>query len=529
MNAVVGMLLLTAFVLWQEHGLVLKERQAGVRQAVETAYGVLEFYQSQVLNNQMSLSDAQQRAKSAVRGMRYGEGEYFWLQDMTPKMIMHPINPALDSTDISDNRDPKGKRLFLDMVDTVQKNGAGFELYMWSRPGNGVPVQKISYVKGFTPWGWIIGSGVYLDTVTAAVWQQAKYALLIAIVISAVLLATGLVIARSVARPIKQAVTIAQQVALGNLTSTINVTTKDETGQLMQALKDMNATLVQIVGDVQRGANNIVTASSEIAAGNLDLSSRTEEQAGSLEQTASAMEQLTVTVKQNADNAHQANLLARSASDIAVKGGQIVLKVVTTMDAISTSSRKVSDITSVIDSIAFQTNILALNAAVEAARAGEHGRGFAVVATEVRNLAQRSATAAKEIKALIAASAVTVDTGSELVQEAGTTMEQVVTSINKVNDIINDITTASREQSVGIAEVNHAILEMDQVTQQNAALVEQAAAAAHSLHDEANALTQTVSVFRLGSSLERESNQAHATTPFRSDLFTEKLPALLSS
>lgn len=220
------------------------------------------------------------------------------------------------------------------------------------------------------------------------------------------------------------------------------------------------------------------------------------------------MEQLTVTVKQNADNAHQANLLARSASDIAVKGGQIVLQVVTTMDAISTSSRKVSDLTSVIDSIAFQTNIFARNAAVEAARAGEHGRGFAVVATEVRNLAQRSATAAKEIKALIAASAVTVDAGSELVQQAGTTMEQLVTSIDKVNDIINDITTASREQSVGIAEVNHSFLEMDQVTQQNAALVEQAAAAAHSLHDEANALTQTVSVFRLGSSLERKSNQA---------------------
>lgn len=269
MNAVVGVLFLAAFVLWQEHDFVLKERQASVRQAVETAYGVLEFYQSQVLNNQMSLSDAQQRAMSAVRGMQYGEGEYFWLQDMTPKMIMHPVKPALDSTDISDNRDPKGKRLFLDMVDTVKKNGAGFELYMWSKPGSDVPVQKISYVKGFAPWGWLIGSGVYLDTVTAAVWQQAKYALLIAIVISAVLLATGWVIARSVAQPIKQAVTIAQQVVLGNLTSTINVTTKDEIGQLMQALKDMNAKLVQIVGDVQRGANKIFTASSEIAAGNL--------------------------------------------------------------------------------------------------------------------------------------------------------------------------------------------------------------------------------------------------------------------
>jgi methyl-accepting chemotaxis protein len=306
-------------------------------------------------------------------------------------------------------------------------------------------------------------------------------------------------LARIVSRPLTEALDIAQRVADGDLTASIDSHSKDETGQLMLALKAMNDNLQRIVGEVRTSTDSINTASGEIAAGNLDLSSRTEEQAGSLEETASAMEQMTSTVKQNADNARQANTLAESASNVAVEGGLVVNKVVSTMDEINASSRKIVDIISVIDSIAFQTNILALNAAVEAARAGEQGRGFAVVASEVRTLAQRSATAAKEIKSLIDTSVAKVDDGSRLVAQAGTTMDEVVASVKRVTDIVAEISSASAEQSAGIDEINRAITQMDEVTQQNAALVEQAAAAAQSLQDQAGNLLMSVSIFKLNS------------------------------
>ncbi|KKO61828.1 Methyl-accepting chemotaxis protein II [Janthinobacterium sp. KBS0711] len=310
-------------------------------------------------------------------------------------------------------------------------------------------------------------------------------------VVCAWLLTMGIV------RPLRTAVDIARKVADGDLTAQIDASAKDETGQLLQALKDMNTSLLNIVSEVRTGTDSIATSSTQIAAGNQDLSSRTEEQAGSLEETASSMEELTSTVKQNADNARQANQLAASAAQVAVKGGEVVAQVVGTMESINASSNKIVDIISVIDGIAFQTNILALNAAVEAARAGEQGRGFAVVASEVRNLAQRSASAAKEIKTLIGASVEQVNAGSMLVAQAGSTMTDIVDSVQRVSDIITEITAASSEQSVGIDEINRAIGQMDAVTQQNAALVEESAAAAESMQHQAHNLAQVVSVFKL--------------------------------
>jgi len=303
---------------------------------------------------------------------------------------------------------------------------------------------------------------------------------------------------RNITRPLAAAVAVAKRVAEGDLTGRIEVRSGDETGELMAALRDMNAALVRIVGQVRGGTDTIATASAQIAAGNMDLSSRTEQQASSLEETASSMEELTSAVKQNADNAVQARTLASSASAVAVKGGAVVSDVVRTMGSINDSARKIADIIGVIDGIAFQTNILALNAAVEAARAGEQGRGFAVVATEVRNLAQRSAGAAKEIKALIDDSVDKVGVGSKLVDQAGATMQEVVDSVQRVSAIIADISNASEEQRTGIEQVNEAITQMDQVTQQNAALVEEAAAAANSMQDQAAALSQVVGVFRIG-------------------------------
>jgi methyl-accepting chemotaxis protein len=304
-------------------------------------------------------------------------------------------------------------------------------------------------------------------------------------------------VSRSIIRPLGQAVAIARRVADGDLSAHIDVQSTNETGKLMLALKDMNDHLARTVGRVRSGADTIATASSQIAAGNLDLSSRTEQQASALEETASSMEELTSTVKQNSDNARQAGQLAQSASDVAVKGGAEVAQVVDTMGSINASSKKIVDIIGVIDGIAFQTNILALNAAVEAARAGEQGRGFAVVATEVRNLAQRAASAAKEIKSLIDDSVDKVNIGAKLVDQAGATMQEIVGSIRRVTDIMGEITAASREQTEGIEQVNQAIIQMDETTQQNAALVEEAAAAAASLQDQAGNLVELVSVFKI--------------------------------
>jgi methyl-accepting chemotaxis protein len=342
--------------------------------------------------------------------------------------------------------------------------------------------------------------------------------LIIGAAVLAVLLAiaAAIIITRSIVRPLGAAVNVARTVAAGDLTSDIQVTSKDETGQLMQALKDMNTALQTMVGEVRSGSDTIASASSEIASGNLELSSRTEQQASSLEETASSMEEMTSTVKQNADNARQANGLAATASDVARKGGAVVAQVVDTMGAINASSRKIVDIISVIDGIAFQTNILALNAAVEAARAGEQGRGFAVVASEVRNLAQRSASAAKEIKTLIDDSVQQVELGSKLVNDAGTTMEEVVTSVQRVTDIMAEISSASREQETGIEQINMAITEMDSVTQQNAALVEEAAAAAGSLEEQSAALAKLVSRFVV---------HGAAVTPVRAPAPRQVMPA----
>ncbi|MFM9922831.1 methyl-accepting chemotaxis protein [Variovorax sp. H27-G14] len=335
-------------------------------------------------------------------------------------------------------------------------------------------------------------------TSAQAAYQRAKWIILS---ISGASLIGGLLLAfrmtRSITLPLGQAVTVAQQVASGDLTARIEVADKSESGLLMNALRAMNDELAKVVGQVRAGTDSIATASEQIAIGNRDLSSRTEEQASSLEQTAASMQELTSTVKQNADNARLANQLADSASQVASRGGAVVEQVVEKMASIHASSRKVVEIIGVIDGISFQTNILALNAAVEAARAGEQGRGFAVVASEVRNLAQRSAAAAKEIKTLIGDSVNEVHAGSALVNEAGKTMEEIMGSVRRVTDIMAEITAASQEQSSGIEQVNDAIKQMDRTTQQNAALVEQASAAAQSMNDQAAGLVGAVRMFKL--------------------------------
>lgn len=327
------------------------------------------------------------------------------------------------------------------------------------------------------------------------------------------------VLTRSIVQPLARAVQATQAVAAGDLTHNIQPEGRDEAAQLLHALHDMTVRLRTIVGEVRQGSESIAGASSQLAAGNIDLSSRTEEQASALQETAASIEQLSSTVRQNADNARQANQLARSTTQQAQSGGQLVTEVVETMGAIDSSSKKIVDIIGVIDSIAFQTNILALNAAVEAARAGEQGRGFAVVASEVRSLAQRSASAAKEIKELIAHSVQTVEAGNRLVVQAGVSIQDIVNGVRKVSDLVGEISSASNEQTMGIEQVNVAVNQMEVTTQQNASLVNEASAATQSLQQQASQLAETVSQFRLGNS------QQIARTPATAPSLTQQ-PAL---
>ena len=512
-SAVFGIVVLTALFLVSERKLILEERQANVRQAVETAYGVVAHYHGKVAQGALTETQAKEGARQAVKSLRYSGTEYFWINDMETRMVMHPIKPELDGTDLTENKDPNGKRLFVAFVELVKARGAGFEYYMWPKPGSETPVQKVSYVKGFAPWGWVIGSGVYLDSVEAAILGRLIEFSIGAVILATLLLAICAVIGRGLLKQLggepAYASEIACRIASGDLAAEVKLKAGDDSS-LLYTIKTMRDSIAAIVGQVRLGTDSIVSASGDIASGNQDLSVRTEQQAGSLEETASSMEELTSTVKQNADNAQQANQLVLSASDLALKGGRVVNQVVDTMDSIKESSRKIVDIIGVIDGIAFQTNILALNAAVEAARAGEQGRGFAVVAAEVRNLAQRSAGAAKEIKVLIGDSVEKVDVGSGLVDQAGATMKEIVVSVKQVADLMGDIAAASNEQSTGIGHINESIVHMEQVTQHNAALVEQAASAAESLKGEAADLAQAVSVFKLGHDTGAPAYQAPA-------------------
>jgi methyl-accepting chemotaxis protein len=436
--------------------------------------------------------------KTKIKAIKVGETGYFFVLDATPGKQLGDlvVHPAKEGSNILESKDSDGRAFIKEMME--KKNGLITYPWLNAEKGETRARNKTVVYGSYAAWNWLVAGGTYQDEITREAGQVRNMyvaAGFAALLLFAVML--YLMVRATVTRPLVAARDAAMLIADGDLTATVDSAGRDEIGRLLRAMGGISRNLSSVVGKVREGADQISTASGEISSGNLDLCTRTEQQAANLATTASSMDQLTQTVRQNADNARQGSQMALNASQVAQQGGQMVSQVVETMGSINQSSRKIVDIIGTIDGIAFQTNILALNAAVEAARAGEQGRGFAVVASEVRNLAQRSAAAAKEIKALIAASVEQVDLGTKMVESAGQTMNDVLASVGRVTDIMSEISAASAEQSDGIEHVNRSIGEMDRATQENAALVEQASAAALAMHDQAATLVTSVQLFKL--------------------------------
>ncbi|MYM29587.1 methyl-accepting chemotaxis protein [Duganella sp. CY15W] len=498
-----SLLCITAIFLFetiQTRNVRMEERQNDLRSLDDLALNIVKQYGDKAAAGTLSKEDAQKQAMDLIRGLRYAKDGYFTISSGT-KSLMHPIKPENNGKDLVDLKDPKGTYVYRAIAATgALPEGGGFVSYYWSRPGSNEPVPKMSRVVHYEPWGWDLVTGVYTDDIDTAFRESllvsAGWLALVCVLLWVVVSLVNKSLRHTIGGDPEYVGEVTRTIAEGDLSVDVKVHESDQ-GSILHSVKAMQQRLAETIREIRHSADTIATASGEIASGNMDLSARTESQASSLEETAASMEELTSTVTQNADNAVQANQLVQSASEVAERGGKVVSQVVQTMETINASATRIVDIISVIDGIAFQTNILALNAAVEAARAGEQGRGFAVVASEVRNLAQRSAAAAKEIKELINASVDSIGAGSALVAEAGTTMDQVVTSVSRVTQIMSAITDASSEQSTGIGHVNMAITEMDSVTQQNAALVEEAAAAAGSMQEQAATLAALVARFKL--------------------------------
>jgi methyl-accepting chemotaxis protein len=499
----VGLLTLTVWYALQMRDMQLTERKHGLTDLTEMAYSIVAGLDRDAQAGKISADAAKQQARARIADLRYSGKGYVTVVGADSVIVMHPMAPKLDGKDMSQWKDAKGNMLYKDIAAAgASPSGTGFVEYWWPKPGETEPSSKLGFVKRYKPWDWDLIAGVYQDDIQAAFYHTLATSLAVLIALGAAIsILTSLAvksIRHSVGGEPARAAELARQIASGDLTGTIDVAEGDD-ASIVSAIAYTRDTLAATVARVKSAAETIRVAAAEIATGNGDLSSRTEQQAASLQETAAAMDELTSTVKQNAENASRATEVAASASSEAERGGGVVGDVVGKVRAIAESSKKVADITSVIDSIAFQTNILALNAAVEAARAGENGRGFAVVASEVRSLAQRSAAAAKEIRVLVDTSLAQVESGAALAESAGTAMDGIMAAVKRVTTIVGEIAAASTQQSIGIDEVNRAISQMDGATQQNAALVEQAAAAAVSLNEQAQQLGEAMQVFRVAS------------------------------
>ena len=501
--SLVALLLVSASAAWLTRSTRIDERKHDLVNVAHVGLSIVREYAALAQSGALTEDAARKEALARLHDIRYGEDGYFIVIDSKPRMIMHPIKPATDGKDLANVTDADGRHHYAAFAKVAQAPEGGFVEYVFphsTAPSAGA-VPKIGYVIRFPAWDWIISTGAYLDDIDAAFYKSLYLLGGIFAVLAIVLGLLVLFINRSIARTIggdpHYAAQVADAIAAGNLAVAIDVRQSDA-ASLIHVMRRMRDTLTGTIRQIKDAADNVATGAREIADGNADLSSRTENQAASLQETAASMEEMTSMVRQTAEHAQQARGLAASATEVVDRGGEMAAQAVSTMQEISAQSRKMVDIIAVIEGIAFQTNILALNAAVEAARAGEEGRGFAVVASEVRSLAQRSASAAKEIRALISWSVERVGAGAGLVERTGGTIAEARDAIGRVAQIVQEIAGAATEQSAGIDQVNLAVTQMDSMTQQNAALVEQAAAAAQSLTEQARRLQDAMAAFQVG-------------------------------
>ena len=489
---------------WFYRSDLIHERERLLAQHLDVAVGIIDGYRAKVANGTVPLADAQRDVIAQLRPVRYGDDHsgYYGIYKLSPLMlVLLPSAPKLEnSTEGVTVRDVKGVDITQQIITHARAGSDHVSEYHWIKPGEKKPTRKLTYSVEIPEWNWVIYTGAYVDDIDATffamLWRSLVLTLVVGGVVTAGILWTIRSIRGSLGGDPEFAAQLCRRIADGDLNIAFDIRAADK-HSLLSAMRDMQHNLTRMVRSIKQTAESITVGTREIAAGNHDLSQRTEQQAAALAESASSMDQLTATVKQNAQSAQQASELARTASATVSEGNKVVSDVVESMATIAESSGKIGQIIGVIDGIAFQTNILALNAAVEAARAGEQGRGFAVVASEVRSLAQRSAAAAREIKALINGAGAEVDRGRVRAGDAGDSMQKILQSVTRVTEIMNEISIASAEQSKGIGQVGIAITQMDTVTQQNAALVEQAAASAASLADQANELRESVAVFRV--------------------------------
>ncbi|HEY1610921.1 MAG TPA: methyl-accepting chemotaxis protein [Paraburkholderia sp.] len=498
----VGLFTVVTIMGFMTRSRLLDERHMVLKMEVQMGAATIAYFQKEAADGAMSVDDAKHHAIEALRGTRWGNTSSgsFGIYDSAVNVVLMPENPQLESTNQAAMTGPDGSHVALDIVKSSSDGGSGFTQYLWAKPGSNAATPQLTYSQSIPGWDWHLytsSSINYIDTAFRSVMlNNLSQVSVIGLLLTIAILWLIRTIRKDLGGEPAYAAQLCQRIASGDLTVPVELH-RDDTSSLLHAMVQMQQQLTSTVTGIQSAAESITLGANEIAAGNADLSQRTEEQASALAESASSMDTLTSNVKMNADNATQASRLAEQASSTVADGNQVVGEVVSTMLAIAESSKEIEQIISVIEGIAFQTNILALNAAVEAARAGEQGRGFAVVAAEVRALAQRSAGAAKEIKELIGTSVGNVTRGQTLAASAGDSMQAILTSVRRVTDIMGEISAASADQSEGIAQVGIAISQMDTVTQQNAALVEQAAAAAASLAEQAVHLKQSVSQFRL--------------------------------
>ena len=528
--AVAGLLALTIMSSLDGRGLLMQARERALGDEVATATSLIDSYRQRAAKGEFNETEAQRQAMQALSALRWNNGTgYVYVFDSNLVMRMHPIMPQRDGNSIRDDHDSTGKYLYREMLAADRQDGHGLTEYMWPMPGAKGDQHKITYTSYYKPWDLHVAAGAYFVDINATFREMLIRRFIRAgIVALLVLLVVGesmRSIRRSIGGEPSVALAIASRIADGDLHH--DGTTAAVPGSLLDALERMRSKLTDVVGEVQHSAQSVTSAAQQIARGNDDLSYRTQEQASSLEETAASMEEMTSTVKQSADNAQHASQLAVAMRAQAERGGDVAARASSAMQDIQQASTQIADIVGLIDEIAFQTNLLALNAAVEAAHAGEHGRGFAVVADEVRNLAQRSARAAKEIKTLISDSVDKVQAGTQLVNESGRALTGIIGSVKKVVDIVDEISAASQEQSSGIEQVNRAVMQMDEVTQQNAALVEEAAAAARAMQEQADRLHAQMGYFRVRGVAQRAPAPAgNAVAARRPALATSVLAAV---